>query len=95
MPILFELNAQLLKDNKGNFTADDGRNVDYHNAKFFDLGSNSLFKANVPADAVLPPVAVPSPMTFSVILGEQGCKVEFVGLAPKTGKASKADTDAI
>lgn len=72
----------LLDEQKGSFTSDDGRRIDYHKARFYDTGACTLFKVTVPDSAALPEPQVSCRLTFDCIAGEKYCKLSYVGSQP-------------
>lgn len=78
--MITETKCFLLDEQKGEFVADDGRKISYHKARFYDLDSNSIFKASVPDDAdALPEPQVHVVASFNVKAGEKFCKLDFSG----------------
>ena len=72
------MNGFLLDENSGEFVAEDGRKVSYHNARFYDIDAKKLVKVNIPE----PHNALPEPqVTCAVVLrveaGEKFCKLVF------------------
>lgn len=69
----------LLDENSGTFTVDDGRKVDFHNARFYDSENSRLFKANIPEKSKLPEPQAVCLLHFDVNAGERFCKLVFAG----------------
>lgn len=70
----------LLKDSCGEFVAEDGRKIEYHNALFWNLDEATMFKASVPKDAdALPEGQVHCWLAFEVKAGEKFTKLLYSG----------------
>lgn len=68
----------LLDESKGDFTAEDGRKVQYHNARFYDLDARKIFKVKVPKDSnALPEEQIHVIGFFEVNAGEKFCGLAF------------------
>lgn len=68
----------LLKESRGDFVAEDGRKIEYHNALFWNLDDANMFKASVPSDAdALPEGQVHCNLFFEVKAGEKFTKLLY------------------
>ncbi len=72
-----EVRGFLLDESSGEFQADDGRKVKYHNARFYDSDNHSIFKASVPDGADLPPAQDNVTLVLAVLAGEKFCKLRY------------------
>lgn len=77
MAHLIYVKGFLLDESSGEFTADDGRKVKYHNARFYDSENQSIFKASVPDGAVLPVAQDTVTLVLAVLAGEKFCKLRY------------------
>lgn len=71
----------LLDENQGQFVAEDGRKIDYHNARFYDLESKAIFKANIDDSLglALPEAMQKVVLYIEVKAGEKFTKLVFDG----------------
>ncbi len=68
----------LLDESQGDFTAENGRKVEYHNARFYDLDARKIFKARVPKDSdALPEEQIHVLGVFEVNACEKFCGLNF------------------
>lgn len=67
----------LLDEQQGDFVADDGRKVEYHNARFYDVDSQKIFKAAIADGAVLPAPQEVVTLVLEVRAGERYCKLQY------------------
>lgn len=72
-----EFKGILLDQKKGTFVSDNGREIDYHNARFFDQENNAIYKVKVPEDSVLPEPATPSLVVLTIELSEKYCSAYY------------------
>ena len=72
--------GMLLEEKSGTYVNDDGRAIDYHNARFVDQESNKIFKASLPdgVSQFLPEPYVPCDLVFEVFASERYVKLNFV-----------------
>lgn len=73
----------LLDEQEGEFVAEDGRKVEYHNARFYDLDGARIFKARVGDGTQCPPPMCTGLATFEVIAGERFCRIEYRSFDPE------------
>lgn len=77
MAHFIEVNGFLLDESSGEFKSDDGRDVKYHNARFYDTDDKTIFKASVNPKATLPEPQQQCVLVFSVLAGERYCKLRY------------------
>lgn len=71
-------NGFLLDENQGEFVADDGRKVEYHNARFYNIDESKIVKATVAKDSdALPEPQVHVVLEFDVNAGEKFCRLVY------------------
>lgn len=79
MGIRIQLNdCMLLDEKRGSFNSDDGRTVEYHNARFFDTANKTVFKANIAKSATLPEPTIVKDVVFELQLGEKFTKLVYL-----------------
>ncbi len=72
------MNGFLLDESMGEFLANDGRIVQYHNARFYDNDERKLVKVSIPENHnALPEQQVNCVVILRVKAGEKFCKLEF------------------
>lgn len=72
-----QCNGFVLDENSGVFDAEDGRKVEFHNARIYDTDAGKLFKVNVPKGKFLPEPQERHVFIFNVNAGEKYCRLEF------------------
>ena len=72
------MNGFLLDENSGEFVAEDGRKVSFHNARFYDTDDNKVIKVAIPeSHNGLPEPQVNCLVSLRVHAGEKFCKLVF------------------
>lgn len=79
--MITQCNGYFLDENSGEFVAEGGRKVRFHNARFYDAESKTLIKATLDDDN---PRQLPEPMSlcklgFEVRAGERFCRLVYAG----------------
>ena len=76
--MITQLNGFLLDEQKGDFTDETGRKVEYHNARFYDTEAKKLVKVSIPKESnALPEEQVNCCVTLRVKAGEKFCKLVY------------------
>lgn len=69
----------LLDENKGSFVSEDGKTLEYHNARFLlSSEGNKIVKARLSDDAKLPAPLETVRLIFDVDAGERYCRLNYV-----------------
>lgn len=79
MAFVVQFEGILLDDKEGSFVAENGREVNYHNARFYDQNDGQIYKVKVPEGTELPEPATPHFVTLNIDLTERYCSARYVG----------------
>lgn len=75
--MITSMNGFLLDENSGSFV-DNGRKIEFHNARFYDVQSQKLVKVTIPDGYnALPEPQVNCVIFMTVNAGEKYCKLVY------------------
>lgn len=81
MAFVVEFNGFMLDEKSGKFTAENGNEIEYRNARFYDTDHQAIYKVKVPKDSILPDSSVPCTVYLSIEVTERYCSAYFEGVA--------------
>lgn len=85
--MLVKTKGYLIDEKSGEFSNDNGEQIKYHNARFYDVDNNQLFKVRVDEVLDFPEPAVVSEIYLDLSLGEKSHRVTYAGYKPLSTSA--------
>lgn len=80
MGFLVKFDGFMLDEKNGKFTAENGNEIEYRNARFYDTLNQAIYKVKVPKESVLPEASLPCTVLLNIEVTERYCSAYYEGV---------------